>query len=139
MRVNSQIRPFLMARTSPLLREASFAVVGRSANKIVPQLQSALLGAGKRVARVDPRSDGSEAGVFKSISDAPRCDIINLCCAPPLGMKVIEEAAALGCYKGVFVQPGAGSQELEELCAQRGLTVYNGCVLVELQVPNIDE
>ena len=43
----------------------------------------------------------------------------------------MEQAAILG-IKHVFVQPGAGSPEIDALCARAGIAVHHGCVLVEL-------
>ena len=43
----------------------------------------------------------------------------------------MSEAASLG-VKRVFVQPGAGSADIEALCEAEGIELHYGCVLREL-------
>jgi predicted CoA-binding protein len=50
-----------------------------------------------------------------------------------LGVQIVQQAAELG-VRHIFIQPGAGSDEIEALCATKGLVVHHGCVLRELTV-----
>ena len=51
--------------------------------------------------------------------------------SPSIGIEVVKEACALGIDK-IFIQPGAGSREIKDYCKEKGVKVYEGCVLVEL-------
>lgn len=79
-----------------------------------------------------PRADGPRPDSRRA--DAP-IDVLNLCINSHSGLKLIEEAAEKG-VKKCFIQPGAGSAEIEAFCTARGIEVFNGCVMVELGGPH---
>ena len=58
-------------------------------------------------------------------------DVLDLCIAPAVGLAVVREAHELG-VKNVFIQPGAGSDEIVEYCKANGMAVHQGCVLREM-------
>ena len=58
-------------------------------------------------------------------------DVLDLCIAPAVGLSVVREAHELG-IKNVFIQPGAGSDEIVEYCKANGMAVHQGCVLREM-------
>ncbi|CAE8725533.1 unnamed protein product [Polarella glacialis] len=116
-----------------MLQLQRWAVVGRGSNDIVVRLQEHLRSRGREVHHVDPYG-ASGPSVPKSLADLPEdvtVDAVDLCARPDLGEVVIEDCKKLG-VANVFVQPGAGSSRLEELCREAGIILHNGCVLVEL-------
>ena len=85
---------------------------------------------GRTVALVNPRDDSGTC--FKSVEAIDgEFDVLNLCINSKMGLMLLEEAAAKG-VKQVFIQPGAGSPDIEALAEKRGIEVFNGCVMVEL-------
>ena len=50
---------------------------------------------------------------------------------PRMGMDVVEQMGELGIHN-LFVQPGAGSEEIRNRCQALGIALHEGCVLVEL-------
>ena len=48
-----------------------------------------------------------------------------------VGLGIVGEMAEMG-VKAVYIQPGAGSADIEELCEREGIEVHHGCVLREL-------
>lgn len=58
-------------------------------------------------------------------------DVLDLCIAPAVGLGIVREANELGIRK-VFIQPGAGSDEIVEYCKANGMEVHQGCVLREM-------
>ena len=120
-----------------LLAQQHWAVAGDVLNSQKPasRVVAALRGqdvAGRSVALVNPRDTTAEC--YKSVAEieAP-IDVLNLCINSKAGLSLIEQAAAKG-VKSCFIQPGAGSSEIEEFCSERGIEVFHGCVMVELNV-----
>lgn len=58
-------------------------------------------------------------------------DVVDLCINPGAGIGLLHHARSAG-IKNIFIQPGAGSPEIEEFCTANGMTFHNGCVLREL-------
>ena len=58
-------------------------------------------------------------------------DVLDLCIAPAVGLGIVREAHELG-IRNVFIQPGAGSDEIVQYCTANGMEVHQGCVLREL-------
>eukprot|EP00928_Gymnodinium_smaydae_P076738 TRINITY_DN59806_c0_g1_i1.p2 TRINITY_DN59806_c0_g1~~TRINITY_DN59806_c0_g1_i1.p2 ORF type:complete len:192 (+),score=36.89 TRINITY_DN59806_c0_g1_i1:64-639(+) len=120
-----------------LFRLERWAVVGRSSNPIVQQLLAHLAARGKQVMQVDP--SGTSEDVCKSLGELTSDngeaqwtpDVVNLCIGSKHGLKIVEEGAALG-VRNVFVQPGAGSAEIEKRSGDLGMGLVNGCVLVQM-------
>lgn len=82
------------------------------------------------VFKVNPRSDDPQ--VYKSLKDIKdKVDVIDLVITPKIGIEVVKEASELGIDK-IFIQPGAESREIINFCKEKGIKVYEGCVLVEL-------
>lgn len=63
-------------------------------------------------------------------------DCVDLVVNPTMGMTIVDECNALG-ITNLFVQPGAGSQELIEKARGADMCVHEGCVLVELPAPSL--
>tara|TARA_B110001452_G_scaffold198682_1_gene168653 strand:- start:603 stop:980 length:378 start_codon:yes stop_codon:yes gene_type:complete len=117
------------------LSQRRWAVAGDVLNAAKPasRVVAALNGQGvegRTVALVNPRDDSGAC--FKSVEAIDgEFDVLNLCINSKMGLTLLEEAAAKG-VKQVFIQPGAGSPDIEALAEKRGIEVFNGCVMVEL-------
>jgi predicted CoA-binding protein len=57
-------------------------------------------------------------------------DAVNLIINSKVGAGIVDEMIELG-IMNLFIQPGAGSEEIMEKAKAGGVTVRNGCVLVE--------
>lgn len=73
---------------------------------------------------------------MRDIPDASSVDCVDLVVNPTVGMTIVDECDKLG-IKNLFVQPGAGSQELIEKARGTEMSVYEGCILVELPAPSL--
>ena len=118
-----------------MLAQRHWAVAGDVLNAAKPagRVVAALKGQqveGRTVALINPRDSTGECQKSVAAVDGP-IDVLNLCINSKSGVALLEEAADKG-VKQVFIQPGAGSAEIEELAAKRGIQVFNGCVMVEL-------
>lgn len=116
-----------------MLQLPRWVVVGRGSNGIVQRLLAHLASRGRKVSHVDPYG-ASGPDVPRHLTELPLGagpDVVDICARPDLGEEVIEECKKLG-IRNVFVQPGAGSASIEAVCAEAGIAVHNGCVLVEL-------
>ena len=107
-------------------------------NKAASECVETLRKGGKRVHLVDPRSPagsgttGSCPGTFTDIASVTgSVDAVNLCINPRLGIELVKQAKERG-VKNVFVQPGAGSREIEEFARENGMVLRAGCVIVEM-------
>lgn len=110
----------------------NWAVAGDVLNeeKVANLITKRLSKKGYNVFSVNPRTKKPE--VYKSLKEIEgRVDVIDLCIHPKSGIKIMEEAKELGIDK-VFIQPGAESDEILEFCAKNNITVFEGCVLLEL-------
>ncbi|HSR69176.1 MAG TPA: CoA-binding protein, partial [Acidobacteriota bacterium] len=70
--------------------------------------------------------------VFESVSELPKeVEVIDFVIPASQGKKVARQCAEAG-FKNVWLQPGAESDELVELCWELGLrVVHNHCAMVE--------
>ena len=118
---------------SAMLKKKVWAVVGNHGkNPVVGQLTERLRSHGKEVFRVNPyNKPPAEFSSLKDLPDPESVECVDLVVNPTMGMDVVEQMAALG-IRNLFVQPGAGSQELSSRCEELGIAVHEGCVLVEL-------
>ena len=93
-------------------------------------IAAGLRAAGRTVHRVNPRD---RTGALPKTLDAvgEPIDVVDLIINPRDGLQIVEQMAGLG-VKMAFVQPGAGSEEIEARCEAAGIEVHNGCVLREL-------
>jgi predicted CoA-binding protein len=99
-------------------------------NKAASAVAKRLQHEGKTVHLVNPNDQtGTLHKSLKSINGP--VDVIDLIINSYQGLELMKEAADLG-IKQVFIQPGACSSEILQLCAERGIEVHQGCVLVEL-------
>jgi len=124
---------------SSMLSGKRWAVLGdvlnshKAASRIVQRLRANQ----KEVYLVNPRTPTAEDAsprVYPSLAglmESQPIDVLDLVINSVEGKKQLEalpEATKLQ----VFIQPGAESPEIKELCAKRGWPVHEGCVLVEL-------
>lgn len=111
------------------LRQQTWAVAGDVLNeaKYAHTIAKALEKEGYQVVLINPRSRDSR--VYRCLSDYGQCiDVLDLVIHPQLGLKLVQEADALG-VKRVLIQPGAESEAILAYCAEHGLEAVQGCVL----------
>ena len=58
-------------------------------------------------------------------------DVVNLCINPIAGLSLLQSALAAG-IMNVFIQPGAGSADIDQFARAHDMTVHNGCILREM-------
>lgn len=116
---------------SEMLKLQKWAVVGsHGRNPVATNLVNKLKTFKKDVARVDVKPGGEAE--YNSLTQVPfQIEVVDLVVNPVAGLKVVEEMASLG-IPNLFIQPGAGSKEIEKLCEENGINFHNGCVLREL-------
>ena len=118
-----------------MMAKQRWAVLGDVLNAAKPAagVVGALKRAGKEVLLVNPRDKTGECHTsLKACAEQLDADtVVDLIINPVAGLQLIEEAAEIG-IKSVFIQPGAGSDAIRDLCAKNGMVVYEGCVMVEL-------
>lgn len=112
-----------------------WAVVGSVHNKekYAYKIYNFLKGNGYTVYALDPKGediDGDKS--YKSIKDMPEVpEVLDMVINPMRAKEILLEAAELGIEYAWF-QPGAESDELIELCEQKGIKcVHHKCVLKE--------
>lgn len=118
--------------STDLMKLKNWVVVGDVANpsKYAFKILHALKSHGYNVEGVNPRTkDESIHKDLKSVSY--QIDVIDLCINPVEGLKIVEEAKAIGINK-ILIQPGAGSVEILNFCSKNGIIAIEGCALVEL-------
>ena len=115
-----------------MLAMQKWAVVGDALNENKPAFRIAkkLQDAGKDVHIVNPREKTERCARALYEIDSS-IDVVDLVISPKIGPRIIDDCASLG-IKNVFIQPGAESDEILEKCSQAGISVHQGCVLVEL-------
>ena len=123
--------------SAKILTKNVWCVVGDVLNsaKVASRLGPRLARNGKEVWLVNPKllnsaDDPAENGPYSRLSDVPasKIDVLHLCINPKVGISVVEEAIGLG-IESVFIQPGAGSSEILDLCTSADVQVFDGCVL----------
>jgi len=118
-----------------MMAKSVWCVVGDVVNsaKTASRLGPHLVKNGKDVWFCNPSTKTVETNrLKKSLVDIPASiDVINLCIHPAKGKLVMAEAAKSG-IKNVFIQPGAASDEILEICKKGQIEVYQGCVLMEM-------
>ena len=111
------------------LRLHTWAVAGDVLNeaKYAHTIAETLQKEGYEVVLVNPRS--RDPRLCRALSDYGQpIDVLDLVIHPKLGLKLVEEAYALG-IKRVLIQPGAESEAILTYCAEHGLEAIEGCVL----------
>lgn len=64
---------------------------------------------------------------IKDINDVEVIDYIDLCINPVKGLEILKSCKRP--YKAVLIQPGAGSEELEEYLNSINVPFVHGCIL----------
>eukprot|EP00316_Scyphosphaera_apsteinii_P025699 CAMPEP_0119304686 /NCGR_PEP_ID=MMETSP1333-20130426/5843_1 /TAXON_ID=418940 /ORGANISM="Scyphosphaera apsteinii, Strain RCC1455" /LENGTH=128 /DNA_ID=CAMNT_0007307607 /DNA_START=84 /DNA_END=470 /DNA_ORIENTATION=- len=119
-----------------MLEMKRWAVIGDVLNESKPAslVVSTLKAAGKDVSLVNPRD--TTGMVHKDISHvSTTIDVVDLIVNSRDGLTQVQSAIDVG-VRQIFIQPGASSKEILDLCAQNGVVVHHGCVMVELNVPH---
>lgn len=109
-----------------ILDKKTFVVVGDTVNpdKYAYKIKQALLENGYDVHAVGKELD--------SILDVPTpFDVLDLCINPAKGIHLLREAISIIPF--VLIQPGAGSEEIEEFLDSNSIPYLNGCVLMALR------
>ena len=109
----------------------SWAVIGDVLNSAKPasRVVSTLQQSGKTVHLINPRDKTGQCYAGLSAVGKP-IDVVDLCINHIEGLKQMEQAAELGISK-VFIQPGAGSEDILNFCEEKNIEVFLGCVMVE--------
>lgn len=124
--MDAMMQEFLAARP--------VAVVGASSNreKYGNIILRNLRGRGWRVFAVNPNEAEVEGQpAYPTLKDCPETPALAVMVVPPwVTRRVLEEAQALGVER-IWIQPGAGSDEVTEHAAKLGLRVIDGaCIMV---------
>lgn len=137
-----------------MLKLQKWAVVGsHGRNPIAAKLTDKLRAFGKDVATVDPKrpiitvsadTDGSKAtsttavstsiviADYSKLKEIPfKIDCVDLVVNPVAGIDVVKEMKELG-INNLWIQPGAGSEEIVAYCENNNINFHHGCVLREL-------
>lgn len=88
----------------------------------------------KTVYLVNPRAPDASQHVYKSLSDIPdsnQIEVVDMIINPKTGVSVIEDAHSVG-IKDFFLQPGADTPEVIEAVQKINGRYHQGCVLREL-------
>ncbi|CAJ1338021.1 unnamed protein product [Effrenium voratum] len=120
-----------MSKGQEFLKEANWAVCGDVLNpaKAASEVVEALKSKSKTVHLVNPRDSSGTCHVgIKDIGQP--VDVVDLCINPVAGLTLVDEMAELG-IKKVFIQPGAGSEAVLKRCEEKGIDVFQGCVMIE--------
>ena len=113
-----------------MLEYKKWAVVGDVLNeeKYAYRILHRLIDKGYEASVVHPRG-GEKVSI--SLDELPlRPDIVCMVINPATGLAYLREAKELGVI-GVWLQPGADTVEITDLCKELGLTYVQACVLVE--------
>ena len=110
-----------------------WAVVGdvlntmKPASSVVQRLQKS----GRQVLLVNPRDETGQCftDLATAAAEAP-IDAVNLIINPKIGLGVVRDMKDLG-IKHLFIQPGADTPPVLAEAERLGLTVEQGCVLVQ--------
>ena len=134
--IMSRREAFLAAQNAgkAFLEEHNWAVIGDVLNSAKPAhtVCTSLTGAGKTVHKINPRDKTGEC--FAGLENVGLAiDVVDLCINHIEGLKQMQQAAAIGISK-VWIQPGAESPEILAFCQEKGIEVFQGCVMIELGV-----
>ena len=105
----------------------------RTVYPVNPRIPDADLIAQRDKRRAAADRGSSEQDVQNSVRavEGKGVEVLDLCIAPAVGLGIVREAKELG-IQNVFIQPGAGSDEIVEYCKTNGMAVHQGCVLREM-------
>lgn len=110
-----------------VMDEKTFAICGDTLNpeKFAYKIKSGMLEKGYEVYPV-----GKELSSLNEIGKD--IDIVDLCIHPAKGLKLLKECNIS--YKGVVVQPGAGSEDIYEFLNEKGIPYIDDCLLVGMKL-----
>ncbi len=116
------------------------AIVGASGNprKYGNIVLRFLMERGYEVYPVNPKRDEVEGlRCFRDVSELrPDTDLIIFIVPPDVGVRVAKKALSMG-FRRMWFQPGAESQEIEEILHRSGVEYSTGkCIMVELSGDN---
>lgn len=108
-----------------IMCEHAFAVVGDTLNeeKFAAKIKKAMSEHGYEVHGV-----GKELASLNEIEG--NIDVIDLCIRADKGLELIKECKKP--FKAVVIQPGAGSDELENYLKENNIPYVNDCILMAL-------
>jgi len=122
--------------SAKFLEKSNWAVIGDVLNPAKPAstVVATLKGDGKTVHLINPRDKTGQC--HANLTDvAQPIDVVDLCINHVEGLKQVEQMATLGIPK-IFIQPGAESPAILALCEEKGISVFQGCVMVEMGAPH---
>jgi uncharacterized protein len=129
----SPSRLSMLARTSSsgFMEKQNWVVIGDVLNEAKPaaRVVSTLREAGKTVHLVNPRDRTGTCKPTLSAVEDP-VEVVDLIINSRDGIKQVEQMVSLG-IKQIWIQPGAGSEEILALCRANGIEIFQGCVMVE--------
>lgn len=114
------------------LAKKKWAVVGDVTNraKFAHSILEKLKEKDHEVYGVDPRGC-SDPSILISLKDLPeKVEVVNLVISPDLGIEVVKDMKEMG-LDCLFVQPGAGSEEIRVFCYENDIQLIRGCVLAQ--------
>lgn len=113
------------------LDQKKWAVIGDVLNptKYASRIWRHLQTAGYDVSAVHPLGGQSVSTSLTSLEQVP--EVICLVINPVVAPEYLRQAKDLGITK-VWIQPGADTPEILELCKSLGLDFVQACILVEL-------
>lgn len=112
-----------------------YVLVGATTNqdKYGYRVLKDLAGSGFKIVGVNPKYQEIEGiKIYPSLKDIPqRPEVVIFVVPPVVGVKVLDEVAALG-IKKVWFQPGAESEEIRQKVQQLGLEAQadGSCIMV---------
>ena len=113
-----------------VMKYNTFVVVGDTLNeeKYAYKIKHELINSNYKVYCV-----GKE---LKSLNDIQEeIDIIDLCINPPEGLRLLKENKKK--VKGIIIQPGAGSKEIEQFLDENNYNYMDGCLLVGIRLYHV--
>ena len=110
-----------------VMKYNTFVVIGDTLNeeKYAYKIKHELINSGYKVYCV-----GKELNSLNDVDD--EIDIIDLCINPPAGIKILKENKKK--FKGLIIQPGAGSDEIVEFLDKNNYEYMDGCLLVGIRL-----
>jgi len=118
-----------------MLRHKKWAVLGASdkQNRYGYKIFKKLLNYGYEVYPVNPGLEEIEGiKVYPSLKDIPvQIEVVDFVVNPSTGKKILKDVKDLG-IKNIWLQPGARSEEIDQLAAEYHLNIVKDCVLASL-------
>jgi len=117
------------------LKKLAVVGVSRNKDKFGNMIYRDLKASGYQVMAVNPSADMVEGDrCYAGLGALPeKPDGVVVVVPPEVGLKVIEEAAALGIVN-IWVQQGANTREIEQRCVDLNLTCTSGeCIFMYLE------